>query len=77
MTENAFHFIIDQHRDKTLWKRNGKWDWELIIEDHPFYKNVNFNENSEKVSNNSLFKLTPSKKSTDSEDEYILVGKGV
>jgi len=76
MTENAFLYIIDQHRNKTLWKRNEKWEWEFIIKEHLFYKNENFIENIEIVIDNTLFKETPSKKSTDSEDEYILIGKG-
>jgi N-acetyl sugar amidotransferase len=76
MTENAFHFIIDQHRDKTLWKRNEKWEWEFQIRDNPYLKSINFIENSDEKNNNGSFKLTIPKKSTDKKDEYILIGKG-
>lgn len=77
MTENAFHYIIDQHRDKTLWKRNEKWEWEFQIQDNPYLKNINLIENSAENNINGSFKLTFPKKSTDKKDEYILIGKGV
>jgi N-acetyl sugar amidotransferase len=76
MTENAFHYIIDQHRDKTLWKRNEKWEWEFQIQDNPYLKSINFIENSDENNINGSFKLTIPKKSTDKKDEYILIGKG-
>jgi N-acetyl sugar amidotransferase len=76
MTENAFHYIIDQHRDKALWKRNEKWEWEFQIQDHPYLKSINFIENSDEKNNNGYFKLTVPKKSTDKKNEYILIGKG-
>lgn len=29
ITENSFHYIIDQHRNPALWERNDNWDWVL------------------------------------------------
>ena len=77
MTENGFHYIIDQHRNKQIWKRNEEWKWEIN-------KNIFDLVNPELVDKNRLriiesecnFKLTPSKKPAFKEDQYILIGKG-
>ena len=29
MTEKSFHYIIDQHRNQEIWKRNSNWNWKL------------------------------------------------
>ncbi len=76
ITETAFHVIIDQHRNPQIWKRNDDWKWIL--------KNKNKFENEHVDSSSSLpiaepwkdFVITPAKKSTDSEEQYILIGKG-
>jgi hypothetical protein len=78
MTENSFHFIIDMHRNKKLWRRSDKWEWELteeaIPEDIP-------REKIEKArlpmrENSCNFVLTKLKKPDYIEDKYILIGKG-
>jgi hypothetical protein len=76
ITETAFHVIIDQHRNPEIWKRNDDWKWTL--------KNKNKFESEHIDSASSLpiaepwkdFVITPVKKSTDSEEQYILIGKG-
>lgn len=79
ITENAFHYIIDQFRGKNIWKRNDQWVWELINNFLPSDRHSN-----KDISNASLtlrepwkdFILTPVKHSTDRTDKYILIGKG-
>jgi N-acetyl sugar amidotransferase len=79
ITENSFHFLIDQHRNKYLWKRDENWNWILK-------ENLNHEENNIHLVNKSRltecekltkFKLTKIKKSTDKVGDYILIGKGV
>ncbi|OGI11762.1 MAG: LPS biosynthesis protein [Candidatus Margulisbacteria bacterium GWF2_35_9] len=78
MTENSFHFIIDKHRNKQIWKRNEHWEWELtqnIIPD-AIGDDINQKTSLELAEKWSDFYLTPHKNSTDRKGEYILVGKG-
>jgi N-acetyl sugar amidotransferase len=77
ITENSFYYLIDQHRNNLFWKRNINWEWE-------FCQNINYNLNNIDLSKYSLplkeswsdFCLTEKKISEDSNDEYILIGKG-
>ena len=77
ISENSFYYLIDQHRNNKFWKRNDNWGWE-------FYKDLNYNINSiesarysfELIQEWSDFYLTKEKISEDSNDEYILIGKG-
>ena len=32
VTEDAFHYIIDQHRNPLFWSRNDNWQWEHSLE---------------------------------------------
>ena len=79
MTEIAFHYIIDQHRNPAIWKRNEKWEWESLV-------NLNFGGYvADELNGAALpskeewteFAITGAKESTDSKDSYILIGKGV
>lgn len=70
ITENSFNYLIDQHRNKALWKRNDNWDWELIQEIFPTDSR---NEDTE----SDPFVLTESKRPDYNDDKYILIGKGV
>jgi N-acetyl sugar amidotransferase len=74
MTENSFHYIIDQHRNKKIWFRNEKWQWEM--KNMPNYFNE-FTEKSrlEKVNDFSVVKSIP-KRPEYIENKYILIGKG-
>jgi N-acetyl sugar amidotransferase len=77
ITENSFHYIIDQHRNPTLWERNDDWNWVL---------KKNIFELQEKADDTTAalslvegftpFVLTGKGKSTDHEGCYILIGKG-
>lgn len=78
ITEYAFHYILDQHRNPLVWERGLDWQWinklsgsEMFDlsgrESHPLTIDKPF----------KAFYLTPPGFSTDSLDDYILIGKGV
>jgi N-acetyl sugar amidotransferase len=72
ITHNAFDYIIDEHRNRTFWKRNNDWSWQYL------------GYLSEPIEQDKLplrkvyspFINTPGKKSQDEEDNFILIGKG-
>ena len=76
ITENSFHFLMDQHRNKKIWKRNREWEWELNQDN---YSKLNFEQNINRLDlkeNFTQFLLTEKKISSDSPNKYILIGKG-
>lgn len=77
ITENALHYIIDQHRKTSLWRRNEKWNWEM--KDNYIKRLIQSEKDIKgravKCSYRTFVK-TGKGKSTDSEDKYILIGRG-
>ena len=77
ITKNAFHYIIDQHRNPSLWQRNEKWNWEMK---NNYIKRLIQSEKDIKgrAVNCSYrtFVKTEKGKSTDLENRYILIGRG-
>ena len=77
ITENAFHYIVDQHRNSLAWERNSSWEWQ-------FNKDIAINFALSGAARQVLtpdvlfrpFVLTTPGSSTDPTDEYILIGKG-
>ena len=78
MTENGFHFIIDQHRNKKIWKRNENWDWELKVPILPDNSESDMIEKNRLVQTEKFsdFKITPNKRPEYLDHQYILIGKG-
>lgn len=78
MTRNSFHFIIDQHRNKRIWKKNDDWQWELATSMIPKDEDRQKIEQARlpQVEDHNEFMLTALKKPGYSENNYILVGKG-
>ena len=78
MTENAFHYIIDQHRNPDIWQRNDKWEWELKVD---LLAGLKKTMSAEAALSSSKpytpFLHTGIKNSSDRTDRYILIGKGV
>lgn len=78
ITENAFHFVLDQHRKQSIWARNERWEWELAPDFLSFSS-----QSSEPLvvaphqRNFTEFLTTSVGKSSDPVDEYILIGKGI
>ncbi|HXB41280.1 MAG TPA: N-acetyl sugar amidotransferase [Bacteroidia bacterium] len=73
MTENSFHYIIDQHRNKKLWTRNEEWKWELTGESGSKIQNK---EDLNSEIDEKPFPVTKTKRFSYSDNKYILVGKG-
>lgn len=77
MTENAFHYIIDQHRNTVFWKRGNNWEWEQAFD---FLESIRQAENTanalQALTRHQDYILTPPRRSTDAENTYILIGKG-
>jgi N-acetyl sugar amidotransferase len=74
ITENAFHYLIDQHRNPRFWKRNDQWEWENTS---GFYWELHKIKNH--ISLVGFFREyqdTIRRTFTDSENDYILIGKG-
>jgi N-acetyl sugar amidotransferase len=77
ISENSFHYIINQHRNKKLWKLNDNWEWELTFD--LFSDLIKYGDNIAAltvIDNDSEFILTQSYKSTDQSNDYILIGRG-
>ncbi len=78
MTESAFFYIVDQHRNPRLWHRNSNWEWELSLDLLDAAAEAKeFTQVASLMSPHKDYMLTPIKGSTDKHDRYILVGKGV
>lgn len=78
ITENGFHYIIDQHRNKRIWRRNEDWEWEFIDSMLPENENITAIDKSRLslVEQECKFTYTELKKANYKEDHYILIGKG-
>jgi len=76
ITENSFHFIIDQHRNPIYWRRNEKWEWEYINQFIEFDQNEVDAVRLNLVEKTCNFNITPVKKSSDHKSQYIIIGKG-
>lgn len=77
ITENSFHFVIDQHRNKTIWRRNAVWNWELKKDYIKELEDAGDKKKAlPKFESFSPFILTGKGVSTDPDDQYILIGKG-
>jgi N-acetyl sugar amidotransferase len=77
ITENAFYFIVNQHRDARVWRRNDNWEWEMLfspvpeLEDREVLERVRLEKKDD-----CRFVVTSSKKPSYDENRYVLIGKG-
>lgn len=78
ITQNGFHYIVDQFRDPRVWTRGDKWLWEKRYEYIQPAANFDVKEKALGLVKVEFkdFMLTPKKYSTDSENHYILIGRG-
>jgi N-acetyl sugar amidotransferase len=78
ITENAFHYIVDQHRDLQIWRRDENWDWRMHRD---FYRDLVDKGDPLRALNLVMayndFEITEPRGSSDCTDRYILIGKGV
>ena len=76
VTEDAFNYIIDQHRNPLFWSRNGNWQWENSSEYLSALEMIAKESSTSFVPKSLPFLQTASGRSLDHPDEYILIGKG-
>lgn len=77
ITENAFHFLVDQYRDPGIWRRNEEWEWEMTHDPIAALSAAgDARQALEQIAPYDDFLLTPRGRSTDAADRYILIGKG-
>ncbi|MBN8703048.1 MAG: N-acetyl sugar amidotransferase [Bacteroidetes bacterium] len=77
MTENAFNYIIDAHRNKEKWNRDENWQWQL-------QNAINYTVDKSLIEKSRLpllkssfnIRNTPLKRKNYKENKYILVGRG-
>lgn len=78
ITKNAFHYIIDQHRNPSIWARDEDWCWQVI--DPTVKRMMGEVEPTGKPGLKHAadnFMRMPERSSSDRTDSYILIGKGV
>lgn len=78
VTENAFFYLTDQHRNPRIWRRDNDWKWDLITKlseakGDGFDADIVANQEGQ----HKPFILTSSGVSPDEVSRYILLGKGV
>lgn len=77
MTENAFHFVADQHRNPMIWERDSQWNWRRTADVIDGSKGMNNGRLAYATKwTGKRFLLTPTLKSSDPSNSYILIGKG-
>ena len=70
------NYLIDQHRNKSLWFRNDNWEWELRLKNYE-KSDANLNVALTQKEEFSDFTLTEIQEISDSINKYILIGKGI
>jgi N-acetyl sugar amidotransferase len=77
ITEDAFHYVVDQHRNPEIWYRDENWRWQL---QHDYEQILRESGRStaaqEQLSEFNDFVITPTGESSDPDGRYILIGKG-
>ena len=77
ITEHAFHYIMDQHRNSLHWLRCKDWNWHLRHDLLLKLAQTDCTHQSlPQLGSYRDFELTAPKNSADSSDKYILIGKG-
>jgi N-acetyl sugar amidotransferase len=77
MTENGFHYIVDQHRNPAFWARDENWHWQPTFDflDSLARAGTPTSALAPTIPHQDYI-LTAVGQSPDAEDAYILVGKG-
>lgn len=77
ITEEAFHYVADQHRNPAIWRRSSDWQWERHDEQLARIEAAGCaNQALDQIVPYKDFTLTGPGRSPDPDDRYILIGKG-
>lgn len=77
IAENSFHYLLDQHRPPELWERDINWEWKLKTDPLQALNNSQEDSPLTLLETWNNFTITPKGISTDSNQDYVLIGKGV
>lgn len=76
MSRASLDFVLDQHRDASIWARGDNWEWSRI--DQSSCAEITLASSSTgPVDGHREFVLTTRGSSSDPGNQYILIGKGV
>jgi len=75
-TEDAFWYVLDQHRSFSFWQRNSSWQWSSRFSATEMFGLPGSASQQLSMEPFEPFTLTPLGSSTDPVDDYILFGKG-
>jgi hypothetical protein len=78
ITKNAFFYLVDQHRNQLIWSRDENWHWALTAgqsSSNSICVGTRTLPNEDRRFRN--FISTPGRSSSDSDDHYILIGRGI
>lgn len=73
ISENAFNYILDQHRNPLFWQKNENWDWEF----HNIIERRKWNDEEKQIREFKNFVITKNESTQDPDNSYLLFGKGV
>ena len=77
ITENSFNYILNQYRNPAVWRRDENWNWQRVsdwISDLESESDVN--RHRLQGTDDCNFLVTPNKRPSYREDQYVLIGKG-
>ena len=79
ITKISFDYLLDQNINKSIWKRNDKWEWNTYFPDFSSNLTLSMIDKArfEISDTNNEFELTKEKVSTDHKGKYILIGRGI
>ncbi len=77
ITEEAFHYVADQHRNPDIWYRDADWTWQRRVDQDAALTDFPApGQPLDHVQPFAPFTLTGAGESPDPDDQYILFGKG-
>jgi len=76
ISENSFEYLMDQHRNPSVWRRNSKWEWEPVNNVYVQEPGAHEYTGSKPPRLSNEFLLTHKNHSSDRVDENILIGRG-
>ncbi|MDR3400899.1 MAG: N-acetyl sugar amidotransferase [Chthoniobacter sp.] len=78
MSERAFRWVADQHRNPALWERDTSWQWRMKRDLLTLPVDGAQREKARlEFSESARFPETPSKRPEYSDAEYVCIGRGV
>ena len=78
ITQNAFYYIVDQHRNPNVWRRSEDWSWRFDVNVlDAIAAGADPRQALMAIETYRDFELTAAGRCTDHEGRYILIGKGV